>query len=70
MSGEEWSRTPWWLQRTYIQGLKDEGIIETRAEVETEEWENDPLAASNEDFLRLGLSVGNLTLVQGGGENG
>lgn len=62
LSPKEWDDLPWWVRRTYIEGLEEEQIIGS-PEVEhvqkaaSSRVDIDPLGARDEEFRALGLTV-------------
>src|SRR6266536_694566 len=66
MGPQEWEETPWWLQRVYMEGLKQEGILLTDGKSpqgppssapqqgqQYSPWELDPLGASDAEFRAM-----------------
>jgi hypothetical protein len=56
MSYQEWRDTPWWVQRAYVDGLEQEGVL-TYGEKQQGGWEDDPLGADSRQYAAMGLRV-------------
>jgi hypothetical protein len=54
LSWRDWIDAPWWVRRAYIEGLVDEGVLETAP---TDIWEVDPLGAGLGEFRKSGFKV-------------
>lgn len=65
LSAEEWSALPWWVQRTYLDGLQHEGVLVAADSPEAEVMAGskdlfedvDIVMASDGDLRRMGLTV-------------
>jgi hypothetical protein len=56
MSYQEWRDAPWWVQRTYIEGMMQEELLQQEGS-ETSAVDDDPVGADLSGYEEMGLTV-------------